>query len=199
MTARPRRTAIFGGSFNPIHLGHIGLARQVLAQGLTDDVWLMVSPRNPLKPQAGLLGEAERLALARKAVADTPGIQASDYEFRLPRPSYTWRTLRALRSEYGTERTFALVIGSDNWAAFSRWAHSDELLSRYRIIIYPREGFPADPAALPANATLLRAPLYPYSSTDVREAARSGADITQMVPQSIAADVRRLYGGKPNP
>ncbi|MBR1713293.1 MAG: nicotinate (nicotinamide) nucleotide adenylyltransferase [Alloprevotella sp.] len=198
MKARLRRTAIFGGSFNPIHLGHIGLAKQVLAQGLADDVWLMVSPQNPLKPQIGLLGEAQRLALARKAVADTPGIQACDYEFRLPRPSYTWHTLRSLRREYGSERTFALVIGSDNWVTFSHWAHSDELLSGYRIIIYPREGFPADAAALPGNVTLLRAPLYPYSSTTVREAVRNGADITQMVPKSIATDVRRLYGGASN-
>ena len=94
------RTAVFGGSFNPVHYGHINLAKEILRQDLADEVWLMVSPRNPLKQQADLLDEQTRLRLARLALAAVPGVFASDDEFSLPRPSYTWKTLDALRSKY---------------------------------------------------------------------------------------------------
>ena len=78
------RTAVFGGSFNPVHYGHINLAKEILRQDLADEVWLMVSPRNPLKQQADLLDEQTRLRLARLALADVPGVFASDEEFSLP-------------------------------------------------------------------------------------------------------------------
>ena len=107
------RTAVFGGSFNPVHYGHINLAKEILRQDLADEVWLMVSPRNPLKQQADLLDEQTRLRLTRLALADVPGVFASDDEFSLPRPSYTWKTLDALRGKY-PDRAFFLVIGGDN-------------------------------------------------------------------------------------
>ena len=84
-----KRVGIFGGSFNPIHLGHTALAAYICEQGLVDEVWFMVSPQNPLKRNLVLLDEQERLAMARLAVAPYPMLQACDFEFTLPRPSYT--------------------------------------------------------------------------------------------------------------
>ena len=94
------RTAVFGGSFNPVHYGHINLAKEILRQDLADEVWLMVSPRNPLKQQADLLDEQTRLRLTRLALADVPGVFASDDEFSLPRPSLSGKTLDALRGVF---------------------------------------------------------------------------------------------------
>lgn len=190
------RTAVFGGSFNPVHYGHINLAKEILRQDLADEVWLMVSPRNPLKQQADLLDEQTRLRLARLALADVPGVFASDDEFSLPRPSYTWKTLDALRSKY-PDRAFFLVIGGDNWQLFPRWARADYIIAHYPIIVYPRPGYDLDEQSLPPSVRVLRSvPLFPYSSTEVRAALRSGADVSAMVPPEIekAIKLEKLYG-----
>ena len=94
------RTGIFGGSFNPVHFGHVRLAQALVERKWVDEVWLMVSPQNPLKAQADLADEHVRLELARLAVADVSGVGASDFEFQLPRPSYTWRTLERLEEAF---------------------------------------------------------------------------------------------------
>jgi nicotinate-nucleotide adenylyltransferase len=94
------KTGIFGGSFNPIHNGHISLARQLKEMAGLDEVWLMVSPQNPMKQQTNLLCDEARLQMARLALKNEPGIIVSDYEMRLPKPSYTWLTLQALSRDH---------------------------------------------------------------------------------------------------
>lgn len=158
-----------------------------------DEVFLMVSPLNPFKEKdPDLLDDTFRLQLARKAVAHEPHISVSDYEFRLPRPTYTWNTLRHLTTDY-PDRQFLLIIGSDNWLSFPRWAHHEELLARYPIIIYPRKGYPVDASSLPPSVRLVETPLYPVSSTLIRERVRHHEDISQLVPENIVEDVERLY------
>lgn len=186
-----KRIAVFGGSFNPVHYGHIGVARRVMEENLADEVWLMVSPRNPLKEQSGLLDERIRLDLVRLAVADVPGVVACDFEFALPRPSYSWQTLTALTRTY-PEVSFSLVIGSDNWLLFPKWAHYEEILDRYSLIVYPRPGFFVRASSLPDTVRLLNAPLFPWSSTDVRNHLRQGGDVSDMVPPSVAERLRNL-------
>ena len=90
------RTGIFGGSFNPIHKGHISLAQQLRKRAGLDEVWLMVSPQNRLTESADLLDDNLRMEMARLALEGVEGIVASDYEMHLPKPSYTWNTLQAL-------------------------------------------------------------------------------------------------------
>ena len=128
---------IFGGSFNPVHCGHIALARQLLAAVGLDEVWFMVSPQNPLKAPAGLLPDGVRFRLVRQALAGEPRLVASDYEFGLPRPSYTWTTLCSLSRDYPAHR-FSLVIGGDNWQLFPRWYRAADILRHYRVVVYPR-------------------------------------------------------------
>ena len=184
------RTAIFGGSFNPIHSGHVHLAQQVLAAGLADEVWLMVSPHNPLKAQDGLLDEQARLRLARLAVDGVDGVFVSDFEFSLPRPSYTWRTLQALGETY-PERQFLLLIGADNWAVFDQWAHHEDLVRHYGIIVYPREGYPLDSGQMPVGIHVLDTDLYPCSSTLVRERLAQGEDCSAYVPAQVLDEIER--------
>ncbi len=187
-----RHIALFGGSFNPVHNGHLSLARHVLRHCPVDEVWLMVSPQNPLKEQADLLPEQVRYRLAAKALEGEDGIRASNFEFSLPRPSYTWRTLQALEQQYPDCR-FSLLIGADNWLVFSRWAHSEDILSSHSIFVYPRPSYDVAEAALPANVSLVNAPLFPFSSTDVRRLASQGEDVSSMVPAAILPDVKTLY------
>lgn len=164
-----RRTAILGGSFNPIHNGHIALAKFILKEQIADDVWLLVSPQNPLKKNSDLLDEGFRFHLAKIAVKNEEHIFASDFEFHLSRPSYTWNTLNALSETY-PDQEFLLTIGADNWLIFDKWAHYKEIINKYQIIIYPREGFSIDTETLPDTIHYINAPLYPYSSTEIREA-----------------------------
>ena len=186
------KTGIFGGSFNPIHNGHIQLARQLREAAGLDVVWLMVSPQNPLKEQAGLLADDLRLQMARQALADEPFIEASDYEFHLPRPSYTWNTLQALKDDF-PDREFALLIGGDNWERFPRWYRADDIVSNYQIIVYPRRGSDIDLKSLPPTVSVVEAELLDISSTDIRRRVRRGQPITGMVPDNIVQAVEKLY------
>ena len=179
-----RRTGIFGGSFNPVHYGHLRLARYFVAAGLMDEVWLMVSPQNPLKQRDALLDTSLRLELARAAVVCYPGVTVSDFELGLPLPSYTWRTTESLCSAF-PDRAFSLIVGADNWQRFGRWARHDELLRRYPLYVYTRPGFPVDAATLTPTVHLFEAPLFPYSSTQVREQIARGGDLSAMLPPQV--------------
>ena len=148
-----QRIGIYGGSFNPVHFGHVGLAKWVIEHTDLDELWLMVSPLNPLKAQAptsnsasGLTSNSvsdltsnfhQRLAAVREAVKDIAGVKVSDFEFSLPRPSYTANTLRELQKAY-PEHEFTLVIGEDNLAIFDRWREYEYILANFRIFVYPR-------------------------------------------------------------
>ena len=135
-----QRIGIYGGSFNPVHFGHVGLAKWVIENTDLDELWLMVSPQNPLKANSQELtakSEEERLNAVREAIKDLPHVKASDFEFSLPRPSYTANTLRALQAAYPDDE-FTLVIGEDNIAIFDKWREYDYILSNFRIFVYPR-------------------------------------------------------------
>ena len=160
--------AIFGGSFNPVHYGHVAIAKSVVESGLVDEVWLMVSPRNPLKEESDLMPDDQRLALVRKAVEGIEGVKACDFEFHMPKPSYTYLTLRRLRKAY-PDVEFSLLIGADNWLIFEKWKNAEEILLSTPIIIYPRKGSEIDVATLPPNVTFLDMPLYNISSTEIRK------------------------------
>lgn len=186
------RTGIFGGSFNPIHNGHVQLACHLLDQAGLDEIWFMVSPQNPLKQQASLLDEHLRLELVRLALEETPRLVASDYEFHLPRPSYTWNTLQHLSSDY-PDRTFTLLIGEDNLRCFHQWAHADDILSTYDIVVYPRgHEQHIDPSSLPPRVRMVQTPLYDISSTEVRRRIHNGEPWSQLVPKAVYEKLKEL-------
>ena len=168
-----RKTGIYGGSYNPIHEGHVCLAKALAVSGLVDEVWLLVSPQNPFKVDADLLDDDERLRLARLAVADVPGVEVCDREFSLPRPSYMYNTLQALSEEH-PDREFVLVIGADNWERFPNWYRSKDIRSAYRIIIYPRPGYTL--RRLPRRVTVADTPLFDISSTEIRRRIATDSD-----------------------
>lgn len=187
-----RSVGIFGGSFDPVHFGHLALARRLIESASVEEVWLMVSPQNPLKADARLTDDAVRLTLARKAVIGERHIVVSDFEMTLPRPSYTWRTLQALRTAH-PDIDFSLIVGADNWCLFDRWARHDEILARHKLLVYPRPGYSVDAASLPPGVVYVDAPPLPFSSTEVRRAAAEGKDVSRMVPATIVEDCIRLY------
>ena len=180
------RIGLFGGSFNPIHNAHIALASTICEQARLDEVWFMVSPQNPLKQAQDLLGENERYEMVKLALESQEKVlMASNYEFHLERPSYTWKTLRALKQDF-PQHEFSLIIGGDNWVRFPRWAHSEEILANHHIYIYPREDSEIDEATLPENVHLIHTPKINITSTMLREMVRNGKDISAFVPEKVA-------------
>ena len=185
------KTGIFGGSFNPIHNGHISLAKQLKEKAGLDEVWLMVSPQNPMKQQADLLSDEVRLQMVRLALEHETGIVASDYEMHLPKQSYTWNTLQALSRDY-PDRQFVLMIGGDNWTIFDKWYHADDILQNYQLVVYPRrEAQTKQKKALPASVMMVEAELLDISSTEVRQRIRERRSIQKLVPSSVAAFIKQ--------
>lgn len=188
------RTVIFGGSFDPIHVGHLSLASEVVASGLAGEVWFLVSPQNPHKEACRLSDENIRMQMVQLAIEGNEKFKASDFEFTLPRPSYTINTLSALEKAF-PDREFVLLIGADNWEKFDRWYRHEEILARYEIIVYPRKN--SLKPELPAGVTWLSAKLHDVSSTQIRELVAKGCSISGLVVPAVEKFINRnkLYTG----
>jgi nicotinate-nucleotide adenylyltransferase len=188
------RIGIFGGSFNPVHMGHVLLARQLRQLAALDEVWLMVSPQNPLKQSAELLDDRLRYQLTRIALHGEQGIRACSYELHLPKPSYTWNTLQHLKEDF-PECDFTLLIGGDNWALFPKWYRAGDILASHRVVVYPRRGVTIEADSLPSGVSVVEARLLDVSSTDVRSRVAGGHSIRGLVPATIESLVQSLYRG----
>ncbi len=178
------KTGIFSGSFNPIHIGHLALANYLCEYESLDELWFMVTPHNPLKAQDGLWSDELRLKLVELATKEYPRFRASDFEFHLPRPSYSVHTLRKLRETY-PEREFYFIIGSDNWVNFSRWFQWEQIIAENRILIYPRPGYEVDAASLPDSVSVVHSPTFEISSTFIRQALDEHKDIRYFLHPAV--------------
>ena len=183
MNCELRKVALYFGSFNPIHNGHIGLGEYMLEHGGVDELWYVVSPQNPLKKKADLWDDELRYKLACEATKHNVRLSVCDIEFHLPIPSYTVNTLRTLSQKY-PDCQFSLLIGADNYAIFDRWYCYDKILIDYDVYVYPREGVEVDKAKFP-QMKWLDAPLYPISSTMVRDKLAKGESVDDLVPFKI--------------
>ncbi len=181
---------IFSGSFNPVHIGHLALANYLCEYEGLDEVWFMVTPHNPLKEETILMDDEFRLKLVQLAIAGYPKFRASDFEFHLPRPSYTVHTLDSLKQAH-PEHTFYLIIGSDNWKLFSQWKEPERILAENPIFIYPRPGYPVDVVSLPQNVKLATSPIFEISSTFIRHALEEGKDIRYFLHPAVYEELTK--------
>jgi nicotinate-nucleotide adenylyltransferase len=179
------KIALFFGSFNPIHIGHLALANYVVEFTEYRQLWFVVSPHNPLKKKAGLLDDYLRLDLINEAIKDFDSFKASNIEFGMPQPSYTIHTLAALSEKY-PQHEFALLIGEDNLNSFHKWKNYERILESYKILVYPRidSNINTNIATHPAIVKL-KAPIIELSSTMIRDAIKSGKDVRYFLPEKI--------------
>ena len=180
------KVAVYSGSFNPLHKGHLAIIRFLTQKAGFDIVYLVVTPQNPFKQTHSLPAGQGRFDAAAEAVARHPELKVrlEDIELTMTPPQYTIRTLDALR-EREPENEFTLVIGADNLASFQGWRFHERILLEYGVAVFPRKGYHRghDRARLlkenPAyRIDLLQAPLVTISSTEIRQGLSEGRDMS---------------------
>lgn len=184
MPSKGINTGLFFGSFNPVHNGHLIIANYMLEQEGMDAIWFIVSPQNPLKESEELANEQQRLEMMKLAVASKPRFKVSDVEFSMAKPSYTFNTLELLSQSY-PERSFFLIIGSDNLEEFHLWKNYEQILKKYQILVYPRKKVINNPYAQAPNVKITKAPLIKVSSTQVRRFINGGSDVSNLIPARV--------------
>jgi nicotinate-nucleotide adenylyltransferase len=192
------KVGLYFGTFNPIHIGHLIISNYMADYTDLDEVWLVVSPQNPLKKKNSLLEDYHRLAIVRVAIDDNDQLKASDIEFKMPRPSYTSDTLGYLKEKY-PKNEFNLIMGEDNLRTFHKWKNYEYILENHKLYVYPRvltiqEGQEvAQIGYLPENNLRNNervvfcddAPIMKVSSSFIRHAIKDGNDVRYLLTDAV--------------
>ncbi|HAQ37722.1 MAG TPA: nicotinic acid mononucleotide adenylyltransferase [Saprospirales bacterium] len=181
--------ALFFGSFNPVHQGHLIIASHIINFTDHEQVWMVVSPQNPFKTNLQLANEYERFYMMEMAASDNPDIVPCNIEFELPKPSFTIDTLTYLRERY-PQHLFSIVLGSDNIKDFHRWKNYEMILEHYRLIVYQRPGNLEKMYENHEHITYLNAPLLDISSSFIRQLIRENKSIQYLVPEQVRKYIR---------
>lgn len=182
----PKKIGLYFGTFNPIHVGHLTIANHLVEFSDLDEVWLVVTPHNPLKKKKTLLDDVHRLTMVRVALEEYPKLKASNIEFDLPQPNYTVNTLVHLEETY-PEQQFCLIMGEDNLKSLQKWKNYEVILERYSVYVYPRisEGAVEHQFVGHPKIHKVAAPIMELSSTFIRKAISEGKNIRPMLPQNV--------------
>jgi nicotinate-nucleotide adenylyltransferase len=192
------KIGLYFGTFNPIHVGHLVIANFMAEYTDLDQVWLVVTPQNPLKDKSTLLPDFHRLALVKVAIDDNPKLRASDIEFNLPKPSYTITTLTYLREKYPDD-SFSLIMGEDNLRTFHKWFNHEVILEKHKIYVYPRVLTMQEELEVVAiSADLINnykshsnvefcedAPVMKVSSSFIRQSINDGKDVRYLLTEPV--------------
>ncbi len=187
-----KKTGLYFGSFNPIHTGHMIIASYMVEFTDLDEVWLVISPHNPLKEKKTLLADHHRMALANIALEDEPRISTTNIEFKMPQPSYTIDTLTRLEEKY-PKREFILIAGSDIFPTFHKWKNHTRLLEKSKIYVYDRPGYSLGEYADHPSIKLFHAPLMEISSSFIRKSIKEGKDMRYFIPDRVYKYIREMH------
>ncbi|SHI35016.1 nicotinate-nucleotide adenylyltransferase [Cruoricaptor ignavus] len=182
-----KKTGLFFGSFNPIHIGHLILANYILENSDMQELWFVVSPQNPFKEKKSLLDDMTRLDLVERALRNYEKMRVSNVEFSLPKPSYTIDTLTYLKEKF-PNHSFALIMGEDNLAGLPKWKNAELLVKNYQIIVYPRyfeKSETLESYEEHENITLIDAPIIELSATQIRQMIKDGKNVRPMLPPEV--------------
>ncbi|MCP1995084.1 nicotinate (nicotinamide) nucleotide adenylyltransferase [Flavobacterium sp. HSC-61S13] len=181
------KIGLYFGTFNPIHVGHLIIANHLAQYSDLDEIWMVVTPHNPLKKKSGLLEDYHRLQMVHLATQNYPRIRPSDIEFNLPQPNYTITTLAHLQEKFPKEE-FALIMGEDNLKSLAKWKNYEVILERYPIYVYPR--ISKEVSDLPSSTDiskikLVDAPIIEISSTAIRQGIKDGKDVRPLLDHEV--------------
>lgn len=187
-----KKTGLFFGSFNPIHIGHMILAEYMVEHTDLEEIWFVVSPHNPLKEKKGLLADYHRLAMVNIAVEEDARMRSCNIEFKMPQPSYTIDTLAYLGEKY-PDRDFVLIGGTDILPSFHKWKNYQLLLENHSIYIYNRPKYEAGKYDGHPNIRFFDAPMMEISASFIRNAIKLGKDIRYMLPPRVYEYIREMH------
>jgi nicotinate-nucleotide adenylyltransferase len=180
---------LYFGSFNPVHIGHLIIANHIINNTNINQLWFVLSPRNPLKSSSTLLNEYDRLHLLNCAIEGENQLMVNTVEFKLPKPSYTIDTLTYLKEKHPSH-TFTVIIGSDSFKNIHKWKNYETLVKNYSFLIYKRPGFDITDT-YGANIKILDAPLLEISSTHIRELIKNKKSIRFLVPDVVKEEIEK--------
>ena len=190
------KIGLYFGTFNPIHVGHLIIANHLAEYSDLKQIWMVVTPHNPLKKKESLLEDYQRLHLVHLATENFPKIKPSDIEFKLPQPNYTINTLVYLQEKF-PQHEFSLIMGEDNLKSFHKWKNHEVILQNYHIYVYPRldSKFVLNETILTEKENpdlkcqnkihLIAAPIVEISSTFIRENIKKGKNIQPLLPHKV--------------
>ena len=196
-----RKTALFGGTFDPIHIGHTTVAAAAAEHIGADKVVFVPARRSPLKHSSPEAGDADRLAMISLAIADNEGFDLSDYELRKPKPGYTLETVRHFQAEYGSEVSIYWLVGADSIDELSRWYGIADLIDECNLCVMFRAGYARPDFTKFEDAwgggrieklqrNVIPTPLVDVSSTEIRNRLAAGKDMTGMLAPAVAEYIR---------
>ncbi|MDR0732538.1 MAG: nicotinate-nucleotide adenylyltransferase [Dysgonamonadaceae bacterium] len=182
------KIGIFPGSFNPVHIGHLAIANYVAEFGGFDEIWFLISPKNPLKSATIMMDQELRLQLIENAIKGYPKFKTCTVEWDMPQPTYTVNTLQKLRLLY-PDHAFELIIGGDNWATIHRWKDYKVILKNFKTWVYPRLGTGKIYIDHPNAKPVYGAPKIEISSSAIRQAVAQGKDVRFYMPSGVYENV----------
>ncbi|WP_281846273.1 nicotinate (nicotinamide) nucleotide adenylyltransferase [Olleya namhaensis] len=182
------KIGLYFGSFNPIHIGHLVIANQMVENSDLDQIWFVVTPHNPFKKKSTLLDNHQRLEMVYLATKDYDTLKESDIEFNLPQPNYTVNTLAHLTEKY-PDKDFSLIMGEDNLKSFHKWKNYQVILDNHHIYVYPRISAGTIETQFDNHAKIhhVEAPIMEISSTLIRNSIKAGKNIKPLLPEHVWA------------
>jgi nicotinate-nucleotide adenylyltransferase len=177
------KVGLLFGSFNPIHQGHIDIANYFATNTDVQEVWLVVSPQNPFKTKLKLLSPAIRLALVDMALQNEPHLKSCNIELSMPTPSYTIDTMRLLDKQY-VNHEFYIIMGTDNLEKIKTWKEYEQILSTFKLMVYPRKGHQGGMYKDHPNIQLANSEFIEISATELREKIKRKEN-SGMIPEMV--------------
>ena len=177
--------AVFGGSFDPVHNGHVMIARSALAELELDRLIVMPAAQSPFKPDQALAPAAARMEMLRAAFSGEPEIEISSWELDRGGVSYSIETLRALAAEHPEAQLFYL-IGADHVATLPQWREADALAAAATFVVVPRPGAPEEAFPQPFSGRYLQGKPMAISASEIRDRLRAGRSVANFVPPPVA-------------